>query len=485
MLSIDKNSFKRDYNNKFVQLHGKELKEGNNQQKYEALGSLVRDYVISTWMDTNNRYNQTGEKQVYYFSMEFLLGRLLGDFLLNLGIRDICREALSELDIDLEEIENLEHDQGLGNGGLGRLAACFLDSIATLGLNGDGVGLNYHYGLFKQVFKDHKQTAEKNPWITPESWLNKSNIKFDVLFGGFKVTSTLYDIDVRTINYHIKKIFSDSELQENSVIQKFRITAADGKTYNTNHYSLEMIIAVGFKVNSERAVQFRKWVNQIAKDYTIKGWVMDDERLKRGTYLTEKYFDEQLERIREIRASERKFYQKITDLYATAIDYDRNSATTKRFYATVQNKMHYAVHGHTAAEMIVERADHTKEHMGLTTWADAPDGKIKKSDVIIAKNYLSQDEMKQLNRMVTAYLDFAENMTLRHIPLTMQDWEKRLNSFIEMFDYGILQDAGKVSAEIAKLHAETEFEKYRVIQDSLFMSDFDRYMLELEESVKK
>ena len=230
---------------------------------------------------------------------------------------------------------------------------------------------------------------------------------------------------------------------------------------------------------------FRKWVNQIAKDYTIKGWVMDDERLKRGTYLTEKYFDEQLERIREIRASERKFYQKITDLYATAIDYDKNSATTRRFYATVQNKMHYAVHGHTAAELIVERADHTKEHMGLTTWADAPEGKIKKSDVTVAKNYLSQDEMKQLNRMVTAYLDFAESMTLRHIPLTMQDWEKRLNSFIEMFDYGILQDAGKVTAEIAKLHAETEFEKYRVIQDRLFLSDFDKYILELEESSKQ
>ena len=256
-------------------------------------------------------------------------------------------------------------------------------------------------------------------------------------------------------------------------------------TRDTKHYSLQMIIAVGFKGNSERAVQFRKWVNQIAKDYTIKGWVMDDERLKRGTYLTEKYFDEQLERIREIRASERKFYQKITDLYATAIDYDKDSATTRRFYATVQNKMHYAVHGHTAAELIVERADHTKEHMGLTTWADAPDGKIKKSDVTIAKNYLSQDEMKQLNRMVTAYLDFAENMTLRHILLTMQDWEKRLNNFIEMFDYGILQDAGKVTAAIAKLHAETEFEKYRVIQDRLFMSDFDKYMLELEGKAKK
>ena len=303
-----------------------------------------------------------------------------------------------------------------------------------------------------------------------------------------KMMATLYDVGLPTINEHIKKIYADSELEEAATIRNFRIVQTEGSrqvTRDIKHYSLQMIIAVGFKVNSERAVQFRKWVNQIAKDYTIKGWVMDDERLKRGTYLTEKYFDEQLERIREIRASERKFYQKITDLYATAIDYDKNSATTRRFYATVQNKMHYAVHGHTAAELIVERADHTKEHMGLTTWADAPEGKIKKSDVTVAKNYLSQDEMKQLNRMVTAYLDFAENMTLRHIPLTMQDWEKRLNSFIEMFDYGILQDAGKVSAEIAKLHAETEFEKYRVIQDRLFMSDFDKYMLELEENGKK
>ena len=303
-----------------------------------------------------------------------------------------------------------------------------------------------------------------------------------------KMMATLYDVDVRTINEHIKKIYSDSELEEDATIRNFRIVQTEGSrqvTRDTKHYNLQMIIAVGFKVNNERAVQFRKWANGIVKDYTIKGWVMDDERLKRGTYLTEKYFDEQLERIREIRASERKFYQKITDLYATAIDYDKNSATTRRFYATVQNKMHYAVHGYTAAELIVERADHEKEHMGLTTWADAPEGKIKKSDVTVAKNYLSQDEMKQLNRMVTAYLDFAESMTLRHIPLTMQDWEKRLNSFIEMFDYGILQDAGKVTAEIAKLHAETEFEKYRVIQDRLFMSDFDRYMLELEENAKK
>ena len=334
-------------------------------------------------------------------------------------------------------------------------AAEYLTYVASVGDQQDSIEMRYE---------------DENIWLTQ------------------KMMATLYDVDVRTINEHIKKIYSDSELEEDSTIRNFRIVQTEGSrqvTRDTKHYNLQMIIAVGFKVNSERAVQFRKWVNQIAKDYTIKGWVMDDERLKRGTYLTEKYFDEQLERIREIRASERKFYQKITDLYATAVDYDKNAATTRRFYATVQNKMHYAVHGHTAAELIVERADHTKEHMGLTTWADAPDGKIKKSDVTVAKNYLSQDEMKQLNRMVTAYLDFAENMTLRHIPLTMQDWEKRLNSFIEMFDYGILQDAGKVSAEIAKLHAETEFEKYRVIQDRLFMSDFDKYMLELEENTKK
>ena len=334
-------------------------------------------------------------------------------------------------------------------------AAEYLTYVASVGEQQDSVEMRYE---------------DENIWLTQ------------------KMMATLYDVDVRTINEHIKKIYLDSELEEDSTIRNFRIVQTEGSrqvTRDTKHYNLQMIIAVGFKVNNERAVQFRKWANNIVKDYTIKGWAMDDERLKRGTYLTEKYFDEQLERIREIRASERKFYQKITDLYATAIDYDKNSATTKRFYATVQNKMHYAVHGHTASELIVERADHTKEHMGLTTWADAPDGKIKKSDVTIAKNYLSQDEMKQLNRMVTAYLDFAENMTLRHIPLTMEDWEKRLNSFIEMFDYGILQDAGKVSAEIAKLHAETEFEKYRIVQDRLFMSDFDKYMLELEENAKK
>ena len=296
-----------------------------------------------------------------------------------------------------------------------------------------------------------------------------------------KMLAVLYDVDVRTINYHIKKIFDDSELEEASVIRNFRITAADGKSYDTKHYNLQMIIAVGFKVNSERAVQFRKWINQIAKDYTIKGWVMDEERLKNGgSILTEDYFEEQLERIREIRASERKFYQKVTDIYATSIDYDRDAAATKRYYATGQNKMHFAVHGHTAAELIVERANAEKPHMGLTTWKDAPNGKIKKSDVTIAKNYLSEFELSQLNRMVTAYLDFAENMALRKIPLTMADWEKRLNGFIQMFEYGLLQDAGKVSAEIARLHAETEFEKYRIVQDRLYKSDYDLYLEELE-----
>ncbi len=292
-----------------------------------------------------------------------------------------------------------------------------------------------------------------------------------------KMLAALYEVETNTINYHIKKIFEDSELSEDSVIRKFRITASDGKSYDTKHYNLQMIIAVGFKVNSERAVQFRKWVNFIAKEYTIKGYAMDDERLKNdGSILTKKYFEEQLERIREIRSSERKFYQKITDIYATAIDYDRDAKSTKRFYATVQNKMHFAVHGHTAAELIVERANSTKEHMGLTTWQDAPNGKIKKSDVTVAKNYLSEKELGQLNRMVSAYLDFAENMANRHIPLTMEDWEKRLNSFIEMFEYGLLEDAGKVTAEIAKLHAETEFEKYRIVQDRLFESDFDRFI---------
>ena len=278
-------------------------------------------------------------------------------------------------------------------------AAEYLTYVASVGDQRDSIEMRYE---------------DENIWLTQ------------------KMMATLYDVGTNTINYHIKKIFEDSELQENSVIRKFRITASDGKSYNTNHYSLEMIIAVGFKVNSERAVQFRKWVNQIAKDYTIKGWVMDDERLKNGgSILTTEYFDRLLEQIREIRLSERRFYQKITDIYATALDYDRTSKTTKQFFAKVQNKMHYAVHGHTAAELIYERADADKPHMGLATWS------------------------------------------------------KRLDLFLMADDREVLQDAGKITAGIAKAKAETEFEKYRVIQDRLFMSDFDKYMLELEENAKK
>lgn len=300
-----------------------------------------------------------------------------------------------------------------------------------------------------------------------------------------KMLAALYGVAVPTINYHLRRIFAGSELERDSVIRDFLITAPDGKNYSTQHYALQVVIAVGFKVNSERAVQFRKWVNGIAHTYTIKGWVMDDERLKQGTYLTDRYFEEQLARIREIRASERRFYQKITDIYATAVDYDRTAASTKRFYATVQNKMHYAVHGHTAAELIMTRANADKEHMGLTTWKDAPEGKIVKTDVSVAKNYLTEEELGQLNRMVTSYLDYAESMAIRRIPLTMQDWEKRLSAFISMFEYGELKDAGKVTAAIAKMHAESEFEKYRIIQDKLFLSDYDKFLLELEQASKK
>ena len=301
-----------------------------------------------------------------------------------------------------------------------------------------------------------------------------------------KMLGTLYDVETNTINYHLKKIFSDSELDENSVIRNFRITAKDGKSYSTKHYNLSAIIAVGYKVNSERAVQFRKWATGIIKEYTIKAYVMDDERLKNdGTILGKKYFEEQLERIREIRLSERKFYQKITDIYATSIDYDVTAQVTKRFFATVQNKLHWAIHGQTAAEVVYTRADAEKTNMGLTTWRDAPGGKIQKFDVSVAKNYLNQDEMAQLQRLVNAYLDVAEDMALRQIPMTMADWEERLNRFIAATDREVLQDVGKVSAEIAKAHAESEFEKYRIVQDRLFESDFDKQVKALEKQHKK
>ena len=289
-----------------------------------------------------------------------------------------------------------------------------------------------------------------------------------------KMMALLYDVDVRTVNEHLKKVFADNEQQEDSVIRKFRITASDGKNYHTLHYKLPAIIAVGYKVNSERAVQFRKWATRIIDQFTIQAYVMDDERIKAGgSILTEQYFEEHLQRIREIRLSERKFYQKITDIYATSIDYDVTAQATKRFFATVQNKLHWAIHGQTAAEVVYNRADSAKDNMGLTAWKDGPVGKIHKFDVVVAKNYLTENEVAQLERLVSAYLDVAESMALRKVPMTMQDWEGRLNKFIDAADRKVLQDAGKVTAEIAKAHAESEFEKYRIVQDSLYLSDFD------------
>ncbi|PIV24066.1 MAG: cell filamentation protein Fic [Hydrogenophilales bacterium CG03_land_8_20_14_0_80_62_28] len=300
-----------------------------------------------------------------------------------------------------------------------------------------------------------------------------------------KMMATLYDVSVPAINQHLKRIFADNELEEEAVIKQYLTTAADGKSYRVKHYSLQAIIAVGFKIENERAVQFRKWANRIVKDYTIQGWTMDVERLKHGgSILDNEFFERQLEKIREIRLSERKFYQKITDIYATAIDYDSTATATRRFFAAVQNKLHYAIHGQTAAEVLVDRADHRKEHMGLTSWEGVPHGKIHQYDVSIAKNYLSDFELGQMQRIVSAYLDMAEMQAMRKMPMTMGDWEQRLNGFLTLWDRKILQDAGKVSAEIARAHAESEFEKYRIVQDRLFESDFDRMVKQLEQAGK-
>ncbi len=295
-----------------------------------------------------------------------------------------------------------------------------------------------------------------------------------------KMMVELYNVDVRTISDHIKKIYNDRELEENSTIRKYRIVQIEGTrevAREVNHYNLQMIIAVGFKVNNERAVQFRKWANTVVKDYTIQGWAMDSDRLKNGgTILTDKYFEHLLQQIREIRLSERKFYQKVTDIYATSLDYDKTSKSTRIFFANVQNKLHWAIHKHTAAELIVERADAEKENMGLTTWEKHPDGKIEKYDVSIAKNYLTHEEISALERIVTMYLDYAEYQATRNIPMTMEDWATRLNRFLEFNEHEILCHNGKVTAEIAKSFAESEFEKYRITQDRLFESDFDRFL---------
>jgi len=297
-----------------------------------------------------------------------------------------------------------------------------------------------------------------------------------------KMMAALYDVSIPAINQHIKTIFNDGELAPDSVIKEYLTTAADGKKYTTKHYNLQLIIAVGFKINNERAVRFRKWAGQIVKDYTIQGWTMDKDRLKKGHLFTDDYFERQLQYIREIRLSERKFYQKITDIYATSFDYDKDAKTTQTFFKLVQNKLHYAVHRHTAAELIVARADAKKTNMGLTTWDGSPDKKIIKADVSIAKNYLNPEEMKYLERIVSMYLDYAELQAERKIPMSMEDWAKRLDGFLEFNGNEILTGPGKISHEQAKLHAETEYEKYRLIQDRLFESDFDRVVKQIEGS---
>lgn len=297
-----------------------------------------------------------------------------------------------------------------------------------------------------------------------------------------KMIALLYDVKIPTINEHLKKIFSDKELEENAVIRNFRITANDNKNYNIKHYNLECIIALGYKVNSEKAVSFRKWANNIIKEFTIKGFAMDDERLKNnGSILTKKYFEEQLARVREIRLSERKFYQKITDIFTTSIDYDKNSKTTLDFFKKIQNKLHYATTNNTAAEIIYNRANSDKEYMGLTTWKDAPNGKIIETDVTIAKNYLTEDELKSLGLIVNAYLDLAEDRANRHIPMTMSDWVKTLDDLLKLTDREILLNAGKISHEISEKHALSEFEKYRIMQDERFISDYDLFALENNE----
>ncbi|QAR32752.1 cell filamentation protein Fic [Geovibrio thiophilus] len=298
-----------------------------------------------------------------------------------------------------------------------------------------------------------------------------------------KLMGQLFDVGINTINYHLKEIFESGEISPEATVRKFRIVQTEGSrnvARQVEFYNLDAIISVGYRVNSVRATQFRQWATGVLKEFAIKGYVLDKRRLENGSFLGEDYFERLLEEIREIRLSERRFYQKITDIYATSVDYNKDAPTTKTFFAKVQNKLHYAVHGSTAAELIMNRADSTKEHMGLTTWEKAPDGKIIKSDVSTAKNYLTKDELQSLGRIVNAYLDLAEERARRKIPMTMEDWSKRIDMFLEFDDRAVLQDSGKITAQIAKEHAESEFEKYRIIQDRLFESDFDRMLKRIE-----
>jgi hypothetical protein len=301
-----------------------------------------------------------------------------------------------------------------------------------------------------------------------------------------KLMAALFDVGINTINYHLKEIFESGEIQPDSTIRKIRIVQTEGKrkvSRNVDFYNLDAIISVGYRVNSVRATQFRQWATQVLREFAIKGYVLDKKRMENGSFLGENYFEHLLEEIREIRLSERHFYQKITDIYATSLDYNKNAPTTKVFFAKVQNKLHFAIHGHTAAELIMQRADSNKAHMGLSSWEKAPDGKIVKTDVAIAKNYLTKEEMESLGRIVNAYLDLAEGRAKRRIPMTMEDWAKRLDMFLEFDDREILRDSGKVSASLARTHAETEFEKYRIVQDHLFESDFDRIIKQLEDII--
>jgi hypothetical protein len=319
--------------------------------------------------------------------------------------------------------------------------------------------------------------------FTAQSGANSIEVRFEreTIWLSQKLMASLFDCSTDNISLHLKNIFKEGELREDSVAVDFSVTAADGKNYKTKHYNLDAVIAVGYRVNSLRATQFRQWATGILRDFAIRGYVLDKERLKNGSFLSKEYFDNLLAEIREIRASERKFYQKITDIYATAMDYNRDADITKTFFAAVQNKLHFAIHGNTAAELIMNRADSGKERMGLTTWKNAPAGKIVKTDVSVAKNYLTAKELKSLDRFVTMYLDYAEDQAERNIPMTMGDWANKLNAFLQFNEREILDNPGKVSQEIAKAFAESEFEKYRIVQDRLFESDFDKAVKQIED----
>lgn len=300
-----------------------------------------------------------------------------------------------------------------------------------------------------------------------------------------KLMAELFDVAIPTINEHLKNIFASEELQPDSVIRKFLTTATDGKKYNTQFYNLDAIISVGYRVNSRRATQFRQWATQVLREFAIKGYVLDNKRLENGAFLGEDYFERLLAEIREIRLSERHFYQKVTDIYATSIDYNKDAPTTREFFARVQNKLHFAIHGNTAAELVKQRTDSEKRYMGMSSWENAPHGKILKTDVAVAKNYLTEDEVESLGRIVSSYLDLAEDHAKRKVPMTMEDWSKRLDKFLELYERKILQDSGKISAQIAKDHAEGEFEKYRIVQDRLFQSDYDKETAALIKQITK